>query len=280
MTDDFQVRPMSLEDLSLAVDWAAAEGWNPGLEDAEAFHGVDPQGFLMGWLDGVPITAVSVVKHSATFGFLGFYLCRPEVRGMGYGLATWQAGMTYMGACPIGLDGVPAQEENYKRSGFFRAHYTHRYAGSARRAAHTDCRLASPDDLETLLTIDRRISGAQRNSYLSKWLGNTKTRQTLVYPAAGQITGFGTIRTCREGHKIGPLFADDTQSASRLFGALAQSADAQTVFLDVPDPNKAGVSMATQLGLNPVFSCARMYRGQAPVRQINNIFGETTFELG
>jgi len=32
------VRPMSEAELDLALDWAGAEGWNPGLHDARCFQ--------------------------------------------------------------------------------------------------------------------------------------------------------------------------------------------------------------------------------------------------
>src|SRR3712207_9059113 len=40
-------RPMRRPELDLALDWAAAEGWNPGLRDADAFWAADPEGFLL-----------------------------------------------------------------------------------------------------------------------------------------------------------------------------------------------------------------------------------------
>ena len=82
----YTISPMSRADLDVAVGWAAAEGWNPGLEDADAFLAADPGGFLMGRLDGEPVACISVVRYGATYGFLGFYICRPEFRGQGLGL--------------------------------------------------------------------------------------------------------------------------------------------------------------------------------------------------
>ncbi|MEQ8175876.1 MAG: hypothetical protein ABRQ26_12490 [Syntrophomonadaceae bacterium] len=35
---DYVIRSMNRSDLDIAVDWAAAEGWNPGLNDAECFY--------------------------------------------------------------------------------------------------------------------------------------------------------------------------------------------------------------------------------------------------
>lgn len=280
MTGTLEVRPMTLDDLHRATGWASDEGWNPGLEDAEAFHSVDPDGFLMGWLDGEPVAAISVVHHSPSYGFLGFYLCRPNLRGKGYGLTIWQTGMAHLGSRTVGLDGVPAQEENYRQSGFELAHYTRRHAGPVRGKSHAGCRFASEADLSTLLSMDRDVSGAERIAYLASWLRQRETRQTMVCDTGSGISAFGTIRACREGHKIGPLFAPDASVARHLIEALVKVAGANEIMIDVPDPNSSGVALAEDLDLKPIFSCARMYRGTMPIRQTGRIFGETTFELG
>ena len=46
---------MTQTDLALPLDWAAAEGWNPGFHDAPSFLAADPDGFLLGELDGRPV---------------------------------------------------------------------------------------------------------------------------------------------------------------------------------------------------------------------------------
>jgi GNAT superfamily N-acetyltransferase len=50
----------------------------------------------MGYLDGQPIGCISVVRYSGTFGFLGFYIVRPDRRGQGFGYRLWQAGMAHL----------------------------------------------------------------------------------------------------------------------------------------------------------------------------------------
>ncbi|MDJ0461924.1 hypothetical protein [Streptomyces sp. H27-C3] len=51
--------------MSLLRDWADAEGWNPGHADGPAFFATDPQGFLIGRLDGEPAGRISVVRYGA-----------------------------------------------------------------------------------------------------------------------------------------------------------------------------------------------------------------------
>ena len=271
---------MSLSDLQTAIGWAANEGWNPGTDDAEAFHDVDPDGFLMGWLDARPITAISVVRHSAEFGFLGFYLCDPTYRGKGYGWRTWETGIAHLGTRTIGLDGVPAQQQNYETSGFTFVHQTQRFAGHVTGRAHKGHSLATPDDLAELIALDRTINKVDRGKYLANWFAPAPTRHTLVHRVGGRIAAAGTIRACQQAHKIGPLFAPNRQMAEHMLEALVDLAGATEINIDMPDPNTAAAGIARDLGLESAFSCARMYRGAVIERDLNRVFGEVTFELG
>ena len=80
------ISTMNREDVDLAVEWAAREGWNPGWHDAECFFQTDPQGFLIGTIDSRPVGCISAVSYHNVFGFIGFYIVVPEYRGQGYGI--------------------------------------------------------------------------------------------------------------------------------------------------------------------------------------------------
>ena len=50
MIDRYVTRVMSPADIGTAVEWAAAEGWNPGAQDAACFSAQDPNGFIGGYV--------------------------------------------------------------------------------------------------------------------------------------------------------------------------------------------------------------------------------------
>src|SRR5262245_52787924 len=117
-TREYGIRTMTSGEIDFAIDLAAAEGWNPGLHDAANFHAADPAGFLVGVLDGEPTACISAVSYDGSFGFIGLYIVAPRHRGKGHGLAIWNAAMQRLAGHTVGLDGVVAQQENYRRSGF------------------------------------------------------------------------------------------------------------------------------------------------------------------
>lgn len=286
MTDVLTIRPMIPDDLRIAIGWAREEGWNPGADDAEAFLAADRDGFLMGFLGDEPVTAISVVAYGEAYGFLGLYLCHPAHRGKGYGFKTWIAGMKRLGDRTIGLDGVVAQQENYKRSGFQLAHRTIRHGGLSTVDQPMDARLTTIGRgiFPTVRDFDRDFFPAKREGFLKRWVApEHPTRRGFALVEDGEMTGYGAIRACHDGYKIGPLFAEKPEGADILFRALAGMVKGQTVYLDVPEPNKAALALAERYELSPDFETARMYKpglAGTPELPLDKIFGITTMELG
>jgi len=270
---------MSRTELELVIGWARDEGWNPGLHDATPFHAADPEGFLVGVLDGRPISSISVVRYGETFGFLGFYIVIPEERGRGYGYRLWQAGMARLGGRLVGLDGVPAQQDNYRRSGFELAYRNVRYGGTAPASRADGLLDAREVPFEQLLAYDARLFPAARPGFLAGWISLPESR-ALVAMGDGELRGFGVRRRCGNGHKIGPLYASSRAIAEQLFDGLCEGITGEQVFLDVPEPNAEAVTLAEGRDLAPAFETARMYTGPAPAIELTHLFGVTTFELG
>src|SRR3954451_13784211 len=280
-SSDLVIRPASRRELDLALEWAAQEGWNPGLSDAQCFHVTDPEGFLLALHDGEPVASISVVRYGTDFGFLGLYIVRPDLRGRGYGYRLWQAGMARLEARTVGLDGVVAQQDNYRRSGFSLAHQNIRYGGQPGVGAPQDARIkaVAGELLGAVLAYERAFFPAPREGFLRCWL-DPRRHAARVFVEAGAVRGYGVLRRCRTGFKVGPLMAETAESAEALFQSLAAEVGGEPVFLDVPEPNPAAQALAARHGLAPVFETARMYRGPDPQLPLARIYGITTLELG
>jgi hypothetical protein len=279
---DFTIRTMTRPDIDMAVDWAAQEGWNPGLHDAGCFHAADPKGFLVGLLGNEPVAAISVVKYGRSFGFLGFYIVLPKYRGMGFGIQIWNAGLERLKGRTVGLDGVVAQQENYTKSGFTLAYRNIRYEGrgSCRLPENPAIKPLSEFPFEALSAYDKPFFPDDRRAFLNCWI-NQSDSTALGIIENNQLSGYGVIRSCRSGFKIGPLFADRADLAEQLFCALKSSIpEGSPIFLDSPQVNPGAVQLAERHNMNIVFETARMYTGKRPELPIGNIYGVTTFELG
>jgi hypothetical protein len=289
MTDArLTLRTLTLPEVAMLIEWAAGEGWNPGLHDAAAFHATDPDGFLGGFLGDEMVAGISAVAYGADFGFIGLYICRPDRRGKGYGKAVWDAGMARLAGRTVGLDGVPAQQRNYAKLGFAAAYRTFRYGGVPKigvdaavlpaAGATAGVRPITPDLFPAVAAFDRAHFPAPRDTFLCRWLDLPHV--ALAVTAGGStVQGYGVARACRTGFKIGPLLARDQATATTLLSALAE-ASGDAVHIDVPETSSSFAALLERAGMTRGFETARMYRGPAPAVALDHIYGVTTLELG
>jgi GNAT superfamily N-acetyltransferase len=283
MNRDITIQAMNREEMDSAIELAAHEGWNPGLNDAGCFYDTDREGFLMGMLGDKAVGCISAVSYEGGFGFVGFYIVVPECRGQGYGLRLWNAAMDRLKGHNVGLDGVVEQQQNYGKSGFRLAYRNIRYRCSAASDYSVDdSHLVPLEEVprRMLSRYDRLCFPAARTRFLDGWLAMPQSH-AIGWLEAGALHGYGVIRKCREGHKIGPLFADDVTKAEAIFRALSVSVRNEgEVYLDVPEANGEALGMAAKYRMEKVFETARMYTGPEPAMELHRIFGVTTFELG
>jgi len=282
VSPNYTIRTMSRDEINIAIDWAAFEGWNPGLHDIDCFYAADPEGFLVGELNHEPIATISAVKYGETFGFVGFYIVKPEYRGQGYGIQIWNAGLKRLSARNIGLDGVVAQQNNYKKSGFELAYRNIRYEGLSGGIQSENPEVIDLSRLpfDAVEAYDRSFFPGNRTQFLKSWL-NQPESIALGIMQKGKLAGYGMVRACRSGYKVGPLFADSPELAEALFMSLkAAIKPGKPLYLDVPEMNREAVALAEKHQMKLVFETARMYTGIFPDLPLNRLFGVTSFELG
>lgn len=290
MPNELVIRNMTRSEEDALVDWAAREGWNPGLHDGELFWGTDPEAFIAAHLDGELIGGGAITSYDGEFGFMGFFILRPEYRGRGFGNTLWHArrerllARLHPGAA-IGLDGVFTMQDYYAKGGFVFSHRDMRFRAEIPRGpvspADDDEDIVPLADIpfDQVLEYDRTCFPALRPAFLKGWIAQPDAL-ALGCRRDGKLSGYGVVRRCREGCKIGPLFADHPAVAEALYTHLAGFAAGGPIFLDAPENNPAAIALVSRYRMTEVFGCARMYLGPPPDLAYERVFGVTTFELG
>ncbi|MDJ1014962.1 MAG: GNAT family N-acetyltransferase [Paracoccaceae bacterium] len=268
-------RHATLEELETILGWAAEEGWNPGWDDAAGFFAADPEGFFVAEIGGALAAAISVVNHTKDFAFLGLYICRPEFRGRGIGNALWNHAIEHAGDRTIGLDGVPDQQDNYRKSGFVLTGQTRRFEGEIDGVPDPRARVAAVGDIPGLSWREATRTGVAKDAFNAVWLAPTKTRRTWVLEGT---SAFLTARACRVGTKIGPMLAETLDDAVALIRH-AVSETGGPHFIDVPEGEEALAAWCEGQGMVVSFGTARMYRG-APPFEGAGVLAVSTLELG
>ncbi len=284
MNKEFSYQQLNLEQFKTYVEWAAAEGWNPGIHDAEIFWNTDPQGFWGCFKDEEMVGGASMVSYDGLYGFMGFFIVKPEYRNAGLGRMLWSDKKIVLerlqpGAA-VGMDGVVAMQPFYQKGGFEIAYKDVRYerTGTTFELSNTISKI-SASAIEEIMQLDLECFGVPRPRFLTPWL---QQPDSFSYQCRenGQLKGFALLRKCFSGYKIGPLFADNTVVAEELYKACLHAVPGEPVFLDIPLCNPSALELVEKYDARYVFECARMYLGKPPAMNIKKVFGITSFELG
>jgi hypothetical protein len=268
----------------ILVEWAAAEGWNPGLHDAEVAYRYDPGAFVALRAGTELVGGGVILSYGGAFGFMGMFIVRADRRHEGLGRELWYYRRDRLTArlrpgAAIGMDGVPDLVPFYERGGFVVAHRDVRFQGRAVGAPDPDVESLAVVSASDLADYDGRHFPAPRGAFLAGWLSQPGTIGAVIRDA-GRPVAVGVLRPARVGWKFGPVTADHSGLAERLVGGLLAAVEGESVQIDVPETNRAGVDLAQRCGLREVFGCARMYRGSPPDLPLDRIYGVTSFEFG
>ncbi|KAF9952766.1 hypothetical protein BGZ65_005076 [Modicella reniformis] len=238
--------------------WSTQEHWNPstkGEDVRDVYFKADPQGFFQSKVNGEVVSIVSGVKYNDDQGWIGFYITSPKNRGRGYGIATFRKAMEHigLGRASIGLDGVMAQVENYKKSGFTEIAWQNERRngpitelveqqeralaeGIAKNEIKGLVNLSDPlVDLNQLSTIEQRFSGLKRPEFVKDWAKFHNHPEKRRFGAAvlstdgskdeksGQpiVLGYACVRPAETSYRVGPLYAATPEAAKQLLVKLA-----------------------------------------------------------
>jgi GNAT superfamily N-acetyltransferase len=284
-TQPFDIRQVNIasinrQEVNVAIEWARQEGWNPGVEDASCFYQTDPNGFFAAKFSGEIVGTISIVKYNPNYAFVGLMIVRPDLRSKGIGKLLFNFLDNYFSGITVGLDGVEQMQPTYERHGFKYAHKNQRYAGIANDKFSARCIPIKNKNVSKLLEFDARHFTVPRPMFQSCWLRQKDAHSFIIQKQGNEICGYGVLRRCYQGYKIGPLFANTQDDAKAVFESLMSVVPGEDVFLDVPEPNTAAVTLAQDYGMKPVFATVRMYTKQPPKLPLKNIYGITSFELG
>lgn len=279
------IRQMRRDELDTLVEWAADEGWNPGLDDADVFWKTDPQAFIAAELKGELAGGGSIVSYDGRYGFMGFFIVRKDLRGQGLGNHLWHARkqrllarLTSPGT--IGMDGVYEMQHYYAKGGFESIGRDIRYEGRG-RLSDVQTRAVRLENIpfELIDDYDQRHFPTPRTEFLKRWI-KRPGGHAFGLLNENTLTGYAVMRPCRIGHKIGPLFADNATVANDLLSTLLAQIPGEPFFLDTPESNPDAIKLAEHYDMQPVFGCAKMILGPKPVLPDDEIYGITTFEIG
>lgn len=280
---------MSDAEIHQIVAWARAEGWGPNAGDAEIFATSDRAGFLAARVDDQMVAGIAAINWGPYYCFVGLFITDPAWRSQGIGRHLVRAALDHADTRLIGVDGVVEQIPYYERLGLRAAHMHVRYATDPGPAAA----IPAPRDqgftvvpgtaglVGQAVRYDAQFFPGDRADFMARWLDPASPHRSWLaaLDPQGQLVGLAAVRPAPVGHKIGPLQAERPEIAAALLDHITAGRTGP-VYLDVPDTNDNAMRLVAQRGMQPVFRCARMYTGRAPLIPMSRNYGACTLELG
>ena len=277
------IRRMNRSEIDMAIDWAEAEGWNPGIHDADCFYAADPNGFFIGLLDDEPVAMVSAVAYEDSYGFMGFYIVKPEVRNRTYGVQLVDVGMRYLGNRCIGLDSVRPDLVSHMRPEFKPAYTNYRFEWIKDRQSPVAREVIELSEIpfSIVAAYDYEVFGYSRESFLKCWISRPGTR-ALGIIKDDRLSAYGVIRQCRVGFKIGPLVCGQCGICKDVIRGPhnRRSNGRDKSIWTHPKEILRRLAIAQSYGMKEVFRTTRMYNRPEPSFPLEKWFGVTSFELG
>ncbi|NOR57224.1 MAG: GNAT family N-acetyltransferase, partial [Sulfurimonas sp.] len=213
IVDELEFQKLGFKELKTLVKWAETEGWNPGPHDADVYWATDPDGFYGFFYKGSLIAGGSIVSYNNEFGFMGFFIVKPEYRSFGIGRKLWYQRRDALQArlnkdASIGMDGVVDMQPFYQKGGFEIAFRDIRYEKIG-ESFNIDKNISpiNKENTTSILEYDKQCFGFSRPQFIIPWL-ELPDNKTFKYVEDGKIKGFAIVRKAYKGYKICPLFAD------------------------------------------------------------------------
>ena len=282
---ELEIRPISLGEMMFPMEVAYREGQNPGLYDGVTFLQAAKEGYLLAEVEGKPIGAAAGAVYGGRLAYLGGVFTLPPFRHKGLGRKLWEiclsAAEKAVGDGVIGVNGLPEKEDFYTGSDFWPSHMVLCYKGRIfeESCLGFDIYPASEVDPIALEVYDGQVFGAPRQEFLRCWLEQPGL-ETACLVEKGLLKGYGCMRRCREGWRLGPVFAREPRAAEKILKHLACKTAGEPAMLELPEPNQEAVRLAFRLGMFPAGVRRRFYKGGPPAFPLEQIYGYTTLDIG
>lgn len=214
-----------------------AAGWNQNASDWKLMLGIG-RGWGLTLADGTLIASTLVLPYRG-FAWVSMVLVLPERRRRGHASRLLRRALAELQAARLTplLDATPAGRAVYLQEGFRDTWGFKRYALAAGHTLSIDrddaVRTLRDDDWGQVLALEARAFGASRE-HLLRALAARLPAAALVLERAGAVRGYLLGRDGREACQLGPLVADEPETAIALLGAALRRVPAPLV-LDAAD---------------------------------------------
>lgn len=242
---------------------AADAGWNQVPDDWRLMleHG---EGIAVATGDG-RLAATALTHDLGSVGWISMVLVGRDFRrrGIATDLIERCAALLHAKGLTPGLDATEAGRQVYEPLGFLPVYGLSRRVATAAKdaAASSGVRTAASTDLAMIAAYDREIFGLDR-AHILRALFARAPALAHVAERGGKLRGFALGRDGRQAMQIGPILADDEETAIELTRSALSSVSGR-VYVDSLDSQRRLNEFLTARGFAVQRSFTRMLIGRA-----------------
>jgi GNAT superfamily N-acetyltransferase len=264
---------MTTADISAGMRLKEIAGWNQTQKDWHRFLEANSDGcFVAEWYGQVAGTVATII-YSNVLAWIGMVLVDPQFRGKGIGTALLAKALDALSARQIPcvkLDATPEGRLIYERQGF-QAEYAIERCVLKRQgaintvvAANSRTETAEPcgtNDIESILTMDREIFGADRGALL-KSVASAAPEFVIAAQQSSSLEGYALGRKGSRADHLGPWVASSALAAREILERFLARSQRDVLFVDAVKENPWAQELLVERGFQTSRSLTRMYRGQ------------------
>ena len=257
-------REMTAADIPAGLNLCRLARWNQLARDWELFLQINGKGCRVGLDDdGNVIGTVTTIPYENHFTWVGMVLVDPSKQRQGIGTQLLHEALEVTAHQEtIKLDATPAGRKVYLKLGFVDEYKIIRMSGRpvTTNNAYPGARRVTINDFPLLLKFDREVFGANRQSVL-EWNFKGAPQYAFMAEKQGRIQGFCLGRPGYDFDQIGPIIANDANTAMQLLTSTLLQATDKPIVVDILTHTPGWVTFVSSLGFTGSRQLIRMYRG-------------------
>ncbi len=260
-----RVRRLEARDIDTAIALTDLEDWGYTRADFERLLALSPQGCFAAEDEGRVVGVLSTTSYGP-LAFLGAVIVDPALRGQGVGRLLMREALRHLASTwvqTVRLNAYTNVIAFYEKLGFHREYEVIRWHGKPSAAKAGRASLATPEDLDRLVSFDARFFGAPRKALLARLLDELPDTVLMVSQGPevlGYLVGSPYDGACEVGPWV--VAPGHPEVAQALFGSLAARIGPREYAFSGPERNPDSLRFAADAGFTEAFRTLRMWWGQ------------------
>ncbi len=256
---------MKPEDITVGLSLCRSAGWNQLSADWGLFLKLSPQGCLVALDENKKVIGtVTTIRYQNHFSWIGMVLVDPAKRKQGIGMQLLIEALKILkDEKTVKLDATPAGREVYLKLNFvdeYKISRMHASSVSTDKLHPTEATILQAKDFERLLQMDYKVFDGDREHVL-QWLWKHAPQFAFIVEEHGLIKGYCFGRPGHNFHHIGPIIAEDVDTASRLVSSAIRKSVRSAIIIDILHHTQEWKYWLTTLGFAEQRQLTRMYLG-------------------